>query len=85
MSKDTLRIDDQPGSQAGHRVLTLTGGLVLPTVFDFQATVRADQSACLIIDFTTVPYTRMAGPMFPLVEDPWAETGPPQARIFGAK
>ncbi len=37
------------------------------------------------LDFTTVPYTRMAGPMFPLVEDPWAETGPPQARIFGAK
>jgi|ERR1700722_2634823 anti-sigma B factor antagonist len=61
MSKDTLRIDDQPGSQAGHRVLTLTGGLVLPTVFDFQATVRADQSACLIIDFTNVPYVDSAG------------------------
>lgn len=42
-------------------MLTLTGGLVLTTLFDFQATVRADQSHSLILDFTGVPYVDSAG------------------------
>jgi hypothetical protein len=61
MEKDLLRIDDKPGSQPGQRVLRLTGALVLTTVFDFQATVRADQSRYLIIDFSGVPYVDSAG------------------------
>jgi anti-sigma B factor antagonist len=61
MPKDTLRIDDRPGTQPGQRVLSLTGVLVLATVFDFQATIRADQSKSLIIDFTNVNYVDSAG------------------------
>lgn len=41
--------------------MKLTGPLVLTTVFDFQATVRADQSQSLIIDFSGVPYVDSAG------------------------
>lgn len=59
--QDSLRIDDRPGTQQGQRILTLSGALVLTTVFDFQATVRADASRSLIIDFTDVPYVDSAG------------------------
>ncbi|MFI5113845.1 MAG: STAS domain-containing protein [Terriglobales bacterium] len=61
MPQDSLRIEDRPGTRPGQRVLSLTGPLVLATVFDFQATVRADQSRSLIIDFTSVPYADSAG------------------------
>jgi len=61
MPQDSLSIADSAGSQPGQRILTLTGGLVLPTVFSFQATVRADQSQVLILDFTGVPYVDSAG------------------------
>lgn len=61
MPQDSLRIEDQPGTQPGQRVLNLTGPLVLTTVFEFQATVRADSSRSLIIDFTNVPYVDSAG------------------------
>jgi microcystin degradation protein MlrC len=37
------------------------------------------------LDFSTVPYKRMTGPMFPFVEDPWAESGRPKARVFEAQ
>jgi anti-sigma B factor antagonist len=61
MPQETLRIDDQPGSQPGQRVLRLEGALVMPTVFGFQSMVRADTSRSLIIDFTNVPYVDSAG------------------------
>jgi len=61
MPKDSLRIDDRPGAQPGQRVLSLTGALVLTTVFDFQATIRADESRSLIIDFGSVAYVDSAG------------------------
>ena len=61
MPKDVLRIEDRPGTRPGQRVLILTGALVLTTIFDFQATVRGDQSQWLIIDFTGVPYVDSAG------------------------
>jgi microcystin degradation protein MlrC len=34
------------------------------------------------LDLASVPYTKTPGPMFPLVDDPWAETGPPRATVF---
>jgi anti-sigma B factor antagonist len=61
MPQDSLRIDDQPGTQPGHRILRLNGALVMTTMFEFQATVRADKSQALIIDFRNVPYADSAG------------------------
>ncbi len=61
MAQDVLTIDDRPGTQPGQRVLGLNGPLVLATVFDFQKTVRADESRSLIIDFANVPYVDSAG------------------------
>jgi anti-sigma B factor antagonist len=61
MPQESLRIEDQAGSQPGQRVLRLDGALVMPTVFGFQSTVRADISRSLIIDFTNVSYVDSAG------------------------
>ena len=61
MSQDSLRIDDRPGSQFGQRILSLNGALVMTTMFEFQSTVRADDSRSLIIDFSGVPYVDSAG------------------------
>jgi anti-sigma B factor antagonist len=61
MPKETLTIADQAGNQPGQRILTLNGPLVLTTMFEFQATVRADQSQTLMLDFTHVPYADSAG------------------------
>jgi anti-sigma B factor antagonist len=61
MPQDSLTIGDRPGTQPGQRILSLTGPLVLTTVFDFQKTVRADESRSLIIDFANVPYVDSAG------------------------
>lgn len=58
---DALTMTDQPGIQAGQRILTLNGPLVLANIFQFQATVRADQSQTLIMDFENVPYVDSAG------------------------
>jgi anti-sigma B factor antagonist len=59
--QDSLSIEDRVGTQPGQRILKLTGTLVLTTVFQFQTTVRSDQSQTLIIDFSEVPYVDSAG------------------------
>jgi anti-sigma B factor antagonist len=61
MLQEPLVIEDLSGPEPGQRVLRLTGPLVLTTLFDFQATVRADKSHALILDFTGVPYVDSAG------------------------
>jgi anti-sigma B factor antagonist len=61
MPQESLRIEDQPGTQPGQRILRLEGALVMTTMFEFQATVRADTSRSLIVDFTNVPYVDSAG------------------------
>jgi anti-sigma B factor antagonist len=61
MPHESLTIQDRPGSRAGQRILVLHGTLVLTTMFEFQALVRADDSRSLIIDFTDVPYVDSAG------------------------
>lgn len=61
MQRETLRIDDQPGKRPDQRILRLDGALVMTTMFEFQAMVRADKSRSLIIDFTNVPYVDSAG------------------------
>lgn len=61
MKQETLRIEDLPGTSQGQRILRLEGALVMTTMFEFQATVRADNSRSLIIDFSKVPYVDSAG------------------------
>jgi anti-sigma B factor antagonist len=61
MPQESLRIEDQPGTEPGQRILRLNGALVMTTMFEFQTTVRADASRSLIIDFTNVPYVDSAG------------------------
>jgi anti-sigma B factor antagonist len=61
MPQESLNITDQAGSKPGHRILVLNGPLVLSSFFEFQSTVRADQSQTLIIDFANVPYIDSAG------------------------
>lgn len=61
MPSEPLVIEDFLGPKQGQRVLRLTGPLVLTTLFDFQAKVRADTSSTLILDFTNVPYVDSAG------------------------
>jgi anti-sigma B factor antagonist len=61
MRQEALSISDQAGTAAGHRILTLSGPLVLTTMFEFQAKVRSDESQVLIIDFANVPYADSAG------------------------
>jgi len=45
MPSESLRIEDQPGAQPRQRILRLDGPLVMATIFEFQATVRADSFA----------------------------------------
>lgn len=61
MPQESLRIDEQAGTQNGHRILRLEGALVLTTMFEFQRIVRADTSQCLILDFSGVSYADSAG------------------------
>ncbi len=61
MPQESLRIEDRPGTQPGQRILRLDGALVMTTMFEFQAMVRADTSRLLIIDFSNVPYVDSAG------------------------
>jgi anti-sigma B factor antagonist len=61
MPQESLRIEDTSGAEPGQRILRLDGALVMPTVFGFQATVRADTSRSLIIDFSNVLYVDSAG------------------------
>ena len=61
MSQEALHIEDAPGTQPGQRILRLNGALVMTTMFEFQAMVRADTSRSLIIDFANVPYVDSAG------------------------
>jgi len=61
MPSESLRIEDQPGRSPDSVFLRLDGPLVMATIFEFQATVRADTSRSLIIDFTNVPYVDSAG------------------------
>ena len=54
-------MENLDGSQAGNRVIRLTGPLTLSNLFQFQALIRAEKAAVLIIDLTNVPYIDSAG------------------------
>jgi anti-sigma B factor antagonist len=61
MPSDPLVIEDLLGPKDGHRTLRLKGPLVIATLFEFQARVRANSAPVLIIDFNGVPYVDSAG------------------------
>jgi anti-sigma B factor antagonist len=60
-SQEPLSIEDLNGSKPGQRILRLQGPVVLQTLFQFQAAIRAKEAATLIMDFTQVPYVDSAG------------------------
>jgi anti-sigma B factor antagonist len=57
---EQLSIDDSQ-VEPGLRVLTLSGTLVLTTIFQFQQIVRADTTPSMIIDMSGVTYCDSAG------------------------
>ena len=61
MPEPPLRIESRPGSRDGRLILRLSGPLTLGNVFDFQSLVRSDQSSCLFVDLSDVPYIDSAG------------------------
>jgi anti-sigma B factor antagonist len=60
-SQEPLTIEDLSGPRPGQRVLRLKGPVVLSTLFQFQASLRAKDAPVLIIDFVGVPYVDSAG------------------------
>jgi anti-sigma B factor antagonist len=61
MSAEPLTLESVAGQAPGCRILRLTGPLTLASLFDFQATLRADPPPTLILDLTAVPYMDSAG------------------------
>jgi anti-anti-sigma factor len=61
MPDQPLRVETIAGRRDGHRILRLTGPLTLSNLFEFQALVRAEKAAVMIIDLTQVPYIDSAG------------------------
>ncbi len=61
MSSEPLQITDLSGTAEGTRIFQLAGPLVLTNLFGFQAKLREDRSAVLILDFTAVPLADSAG------------------------
>jgi anti-sigma B factor antagonist len=61
MPDQPLQIEEMMGSRDGIHILRLSGPLTLSNVFGFQATVRADNSRAMILDFTGVPLADSAG------------------------
>jgi microcystin degradation protein MlrC len=37
---------------------------------------------CMSLDFPRIGYSKLSRPIFPMTQDPWAETGGPRAQIF---
>jgi anti-sigma B factor antagonist len=61
MPNENLQIVASDGTAPGQRILRLRGPLTVHTIFDFQATMRAEESPALIVDFSGVPYIDSAG------------------------
>jgi anti-sigma B factor antagonist len=60
MRDENLTIEECP-AVVGHRILRLTGPLVLNSFFAFQTLIREDQTDLLVLDFSAVPYIDSAG------------------------
>lgn len=60
-SQEPLVIEESQGPSPDLRILTLSGPVVLATLFQFQNAIRAQTARALVIDFTRVPYIDSAG------------------------
>jgi anti-sigma B factor antagonist len=61
MASEKMQIVTTAGTREGQKVLALKGPLTIRTIFDFQAAVREQSDAALIIDFRDVPFMDSAG------------------------
>ena len=61
MQKETLQVESRAGASPDTRVLRLSGSLTLGSCFAVQDVLRADTSACLIIDLTDVRFVDSSG------------------------
>jgi anti-sigma B factor antagonist len=61
MAIENIQIVASNGAQAGQRVLQLRGPLNIHTIFDFQASMKAEQAPTIIVDFSGVPFIDSAG------------------------
>jgi anti-sigma B factor antagonist len=60
MPQEPLQIEDTTLA-SGQRILRLIGPILISNFFQFQTTVRSDNSRTLILDFGQVPYIDSAG------------------------
>jgi anti-sigma B factor antagonist len=56
-----LSIEETVNSGDACRILRLNGPIIISNLFDLQAKIRANNTQCLIIDLTDVPYVDSAG------------------------
>jgi anti-sigma B factor antagonist len=61
MPHEPLLIEERAGSRDGVHILKLSGPIVLTSLFDLQAKLRASNSTRLVLDFTNVPLIDSAG------------------------
>ena len=61
MQKETLQVESRAGASPDTRVLRLSGSLTLGSCFAVQDVLRADTSACLIVDLTDVRFVDSSG------------------------
>ncbi|MFZ0806010.1 MAG: STAS domain-containing protein [Candidatus Sulfotelmatobacter sp.] len=61
MPQEPLQIEDVTSSVPGQRIVRLVGPILISNFFQFQTTVRTDESRSLILDLTKVPYVDSAG------------------------
>lgn len=61
MPQEPLTIHDTENSVNGHRVLQLSGPILISNLFDLQNRVRSSTARHLILDLTSVPYVDSAG------------------------
>jgi anti-sigma B factor antagonist len=61
MAEQGLQIELVPSTPDGPRVLRFAGALALPSLFQFQSTMRAEPAAVTILDLTSLTYMDSAG------------------------
>jgi anti-sigma B factor antagonist len=61
MATENIQIIVSNGAASGQRIVTLRGPLTIHTIFDFQSSIRAEQSPVVILDLSGVPYIDSAG------------------------